>query len=64
MATTFDSSSYALASCASEKLEEDSEPEKWQRLFWAFTLILLPLSLIYVVFTASFLFYFNLLPVI
>ena len=48
MATTFDSSSYALASCASEKLEEDNEPEKWQRLFWAFTLILLPLSLIYI----------------
>ncbi|MBD73201.1 MAG: choline transporter [Candidatus Marinimicrobia bacterium] len=48
MATTFDSSSYALASCASEKLEAHQEPARWQRLFWAFTLIILPLSLIYI----------------
>jgi BCCT family betaine/carnitine transporter len=42
MATTFDSSSYALASCASEKLEAHQEPARWQRLFWAFTLVVLP----------------------
>jgi BCCT family betaine/carnitine transporter len=48
MATTFDSSSYALASCASEKLEAHQEPARWQRLFWAFTLVVLPLSLIYI----------------
>ena len=48
MATTFDSSSYALASCASNKLESHQEPSRWQRLFWAFTLVVLPLSLIYI----------------
>ena len=48
MATTFDSTSYALASCATEKLEAHQEPERWHRLFWAFTLLILPLSLIYI----------------
>ena len=48
MATTFDSTSYALASCATEKLEAHQEPARWHRLFWAFTLVVLPLSLIYV----------------
>ena len=48
MATTFDSTSYALALCATEKLEPHQEPERWQRLFWAFTLVILPLSLIYI----------------
>ena len=41
-------SSYAQASCASEKLEAHQERARWQRLFWAFTLIILPLSLIYI----------------
>jgi BCCT family betaine/carnitine transporter len=48
MATTFDSTSYALASCATEKLEAHQEPARWHRLFWAFTLVILPLSLIYI----------------
>ena len=48
MATTFDSTSYALASCAADKLEAKDDPPSWQRLFWAFALVLLPLSLIYV----------------
>ena len=48
MATTFDSTSYALASCATKKLEAHQEPARWQRLFWAFTLVVLPLSLIYI----------------
>jgi BCCT family betaine/carnitine transporter len=48
MATTFDSTSYALASCATEKLEAHQEPARWHRLFWAFTLVVLPLSLIYI----------------
>ena len=48
MATTFDSTSYALASCATEKLEAHQEPARWHRLFWAFTLLILPLSLIYI----------------
>ena len=48
MATTFDSTSYALASCATKKLETHQEPARWHRLFWAFTLVVLPLSLIYI----------------
>ncbi len=48
MATSFDSTSYTLASCATEKLNTDQEPAKWQRLFWAFTLLILPLTLMYV----------------
>ena len=48
MATTFDSTSYALASCSADKLEAKDDPPSWQRLFWAFALVLLPLSLIYV----------------
>ena len=48
MATTFDSTSYALASCATDRLEAQDDPPSWQRLFWAFALVVLPLSLIYV----------------
>jgi BCCT family betaine/carnitine transporter len=48
MATSFDSTSYTLASCASQKLEANQEPAKWQRLFWAFVLIILPIALMYV----------------
>ena len=48
MATTFDSTSYSLASCATEKLEAHQEPARWHRLFWAFTLVILPLSLIFI----------------
>ena len=48
MATTFDSTSYALASCATDRLEAQDDPPSWQRLFWAFALVALPLSLIYV----------------
>ena len=48
MATTFDSSSYTLASCATEELGINEEPARWQRLFWAFALILLPIALMLV----------------
>ena len=48
MATTFDSTSYSLASCATEKLEAHQEAARWHRLFWAFTLVILPLSLIFI----------------
>jgi BCCT family betaine/carnitine transporter len=48
MATTFDSSSYTLASCATKELAIDEEPARWQRLFWAFALILLPIALMLV----------------
>ena len=48
MATSFDSTSYTLAACTTQKLEADQDPARWQRLFWAFTLIILPIALMYV----------------
>jgi BCCT family betaine/carnitine transporter len=47
MATTYNSSSYAMASCASSKIRKDQNPAKWHRLFWAFALVLLPLTLMW-----------------
>jgi BCCT family betaine/carnitine transporter len=48
IATSFDSSSYTLASCATVELDINKEPMRWQRLFWAFALILLPIGLMLV----------------
>ncbi len=48
MATTYNSSSYAMASCASSKIRTGQNPAKWHRLFWAFALVLLPLTLMFV----------------
>ncbi|KGX88155.1 BCCT family transporter [Pontibacillus litoralis] len=45
LATTFDSSSYILASVVQKKVE--NEPLRWNRLFWAFALCILPLTLMY-----------------
>ncbi|WP_188454761.1 BCCT family transporter [Virgibacillus oceani] len=46
LATTFDSSSYILAAVVQKEVQ--SEPLRWNRLFWAFSLCLLPLVLMYV----------------
>lgn len=46
LATTFDSSSYILAAVVQKEVQ--SEPLRWNRLFWAFTLCLLPLVLMFV----------------
>ncbi len=46
LATTFDSSSYILASVVQKQVQ--TEPLRWNRLFWAFTLCLLPLVLMFV----------------
>ena len=48
MATSFDSTSYTLASCATEELPAKEDPNRWQRLFWASALIILPIALMYV----------------
>ncbi|KGX91644.1 choline transporter BetT [Pontibacillus halophilus JSM 076056 = DSM 19796] len=45
LATTFDSSSYILASVVQKSVE--GEPLKWNRLFWAFALCLMPLVLMF-----------------
>lgn len=44
-ATTFDSISYILASVVQR--EVDDEPHRWNRLFWAFVLCLLPAILMF-----------------
>lgn len=43
-ATTFDSISYILASVVQKRL--DGEPERWNRLFWAFALSIMPIALL------------------
>lgn len=45
LATTFDSSSYILASVVQKHVE--GEPMRWNRLFWAFALCLMPLALMF-----------------
>jgi BCCT family betaine/carnitine transporter len=48
MATTYNSSSYAMASCASSRITIEQKPARWHRLFWAFALVLLPLTLMFI----------------
>nr|WP_255437765.1 BCCT family transporter [Thalassobacillus sp. CUG 92003] len=45
LATTFDSSSYILASVVQKEVK--NEPLRWNRLFWAFALCLMPLVLMF-----------------
>jgi BCCT family betaine/carnitine transporter len=40
--TTFDSISYIIASCTTKSLDEDQEPARWNRLFWALILAFIP----------------------
>ena len=44
-ATTFDSISYILASVVQKELVDD-EPMRWNRLFWAFALSIMPIALL------------------
>ncbi len=45
-ATSYDSASYTLASSTTRALPRDAHPARWNRLFWAVTLGLLPITLI------------------
>ncbi len=47
-ATTYDSASYILASSATRRLEAGDDPPRWHRLFWAITLTILPLTLMFI----------------
>ncbi|GAB3048793.1 BCCT family transporter [Virgibacillus ainsalahensis] len=47
LSTTFDSASYILAAVAQKNIK-GGEPMRWHRLFWAFTLTLMPLVLMYI----------------
>ena len=46
MATTYDSASYTLASCATRRLPADQHPARWHRVFWALSLGVLPIALL------------------
>lgn len=48
LATTYDSASYSLASVSSKNLKSGSDPARWNRLFWALALGVLPISLLFV----------------
>ena len=43
VATTYDSASYTLASTATSQLREGENPSRWNRLFWAAVLGVLPI---------------------
>lgn len=48
LATTYDSASYALASVSSKELKAGYNPARWNRLFWALALGVLPMALMFV----------------
>lgn len=47
-ATTYDSASYTLAAGATQAMHPSEDPARWHRLFWAFAIAILPVSLMYV----------------
>jgi BCCT family betaine/carnitine transporter len=47
-ATTYDSASYTLASSATLHLSAGEDPARWHRVFWAFALAVMPITLLYV----------------
>ena len=46
--TTYDSASYIIAATVTRKTQPTDEPAKWTRLFWAFALAALPLTLLWI----------------
>ncbi|MEM1411168.1 MAG: BCCT family transporter, partial [Pseudomonadota bacterium] len=48
LATTYDSASYTLASVSTRRLEAGQNPARWLRVFWAVSLGILPISLMYI----------------
>lgn len=48
VATTYDSASYTLASSATLHLRAGDDPARWHRVFWAFALGLLPITLLFI----------------
>ncbi|MDA0680163.1 MAG: BCCT family transporter [Proteobacteria bacterium] len=47
-ATTYDSASYTLASSATLHLPAGDDPARWHRVFWAFLLGILPITLLFI----------------
>lgn len=48
LATTYDSASFSLASVCTKNLDAGKDPARWNRLFWALALGVLPISLLFV----------------
>jgi len=48
VATTYDSGSYAIAAAATRNLPAGLNPHRWHRVFWAFALAVLPITLLIV----------------
>ena len=48
VATTYDSASYTLASAATSELKEGENPARWNRVFWATMLGMLPIFMMFV----------------
>ncbi len=46
LATSLDSAAYTLSAIATDDLEQHQDPALWHRIFWAFALAALPLTLI------------------
>ena len=47
-ATTYDSASYTLASSSTLRLRAGDNPARWFRVFWAFALAVMPITLVYI----------------
>ena len=47
-ATTYDSASYTLASGATLHLKAGDDPARWHRVFWAFALAVMPITLMFI----------------
>ncbi len=47
LATTYDSASHTLASVTTQRLEAGRDPARWNRLFWACALGVLPITLLF-----------------
>ena len=48
LATTYDSAAFSLASVSTKELKAGDNPERWNRVFWALALGVLPISLLFV----------------
>jgi len=48
LATTYDSASYTLASVSTRRLEAGLDPRRWNRVFWAFALGVVPITLMFI----------------
>ena len=48
IATTYDSGSYAISAAATRHLVAGVNPHRWHRVFWAFSLAILPVTLMFV----------------